>query len=98
MSRYRKPGPQTSYLLRKLHSLSGIVPLGAFLAEHFLVQQLRVGERPKNIMKTSQELQTIPFSCARGMGFYLLADSVSMAAMEFTSGCVVNRILCNIRG
>ncbi len=27
--------PETSYLLRKLHSLSGIVPVGAFLAEHF---------------------------------------------------------------
>jgi succinate dehydrogenase/fumarate reductase cytochrome b subunit len=27
--------PDSSYLLRKLHSLSGIVPVGAFLAEHF---------------------------------------------------------------
>src|SRR3979490_880268 len=63
--------PQTSYLLRKLHSLSGIVPLGAFLAEHFwsnssaLVSARRYNE-------TSQELQTIPFRVLAEWAFIFL--------------------------
>ncbi|MGA9392686.1 MAG: succinate dehydrogenase [Candidatus Sulfotelmatobacter sp.] len=32
-----RAGPGTSFLLRRLHSLSGIVPVGAFLFEHILV-------------------------------------------------------------
>ena len=52
--------PDTSYLLRKLHSLTGIVPVGAFLAEHFWSNSTAlVGARQYN--ETSQELQTIPF-------------------------------------
>ncbi len=31
-----RAGRGSSYLLRKLHSLSGVVPIGAFLLEHFL--------------------------------------------------------------
>lgn len=31
-----RAGEGTSFLLRRLHSLSGIVPIGAFLLEHFL--------------------------------------------------------------
>jgi succinate dehydrogenase / fumarate reductase cytochrome b subunit len=52
--------PDTSYLLRKLHSLSGIVPVGAFLAEHFwsnsavLVSGIKYDQ-------VSSDLQTIPF-------------------------------------
>jgi succinate dehydrogenase / fumarate reductase cytochrome b subunit len=52
--------PGASYALRKLHSLSGIVPVGAFLAEHFwsnsavLVGGLKYDE-------VSRDLQTIPF-------------------------------------
>ena len=30
------PGRASSFLLRRLHSLSGIVPIGAFLLEHFI--------------------------------------------------------------
>jgi succinate dehydrogenase / fumarate reductase cytochrome b subunit len=52
--------PDTSYLLRKLHSLTGIIPVGAFLAEHFWSNSTAlVGARQYN--QTSQELQTIPF-------------------------------------
>src|SRR6266849_10155991 len=52
--------PETSYLLRKLNSLSGIVPIGAFLAEHFWSNSAAlVGAAKYN--ETSQELQTIPF-------------------------------------
>src|SRR5260370_2842455 len=52
--------PETSYLLRKLHSLSGIVPVGAFLAEHFWSNSYALVSAAK-YNETSQELQTIPF-------------------------------------
>lgn len=50
----------SEYLLRKLHSLSGIVPVGAFLAEHFWSNSaVLVG--PDKYNTVSQDLQTIPF-------------------------------------
>jgi len=55
--------PDTSYLLRNLHSLTGIIPVGAFLTEHFwsnsyaLVSSNLYNEK-------SRELQTIPFRLA----------------------------------
>src|SRR5260221_3315438 len=52
--------PETSYLLRKLHSLSGIVPVGAFLAEHFWSNSAALVSAEK-YNQTSVELQTIPF-------------------------------------
>jgi len=52
--------PETSYLFRKLHSLSGIVPVGAFLAEHFWSNSAALVSAQK-YNETSQELQTIPF-------------------------------------
>ena len=50
----------TSYLLRKLHSLSGIVPVGAFLAEHFWSNSA-VLVSPEKYDAVSRDLQTIPF-------------------------------------
>jgi succinate dehydrogenase / fumarate reductase, cytochrome b subunit len=52
--------PETSYLLRKFHSLSGIVPVGAFLAEHFWSNSSALVSADK-YNQTSQDLQTIPF-------------------------------------
>jgi succinate dehydrogenase / fumarate reductase cytochrome b subunit len=52
--------PETSYFLRKLHSLSGIVPVGAFLAEHFWSNSTALVSAAK-YDETSQGLQTIPF-------------------------------------
>jgi succinate dehydrogenase / fumarate reductase, cytochrome b subunit len=52
--------PETSYLLRKLHSLSGIIPIGAFLAEHFWSNSAALVSGPK-YDETSRDLQTIPF-------------------------------------
>jgi succinate dehydrogenase / fumarate reductase cytochrome b subunit len=52
--------PDSSYLLRKLHSLSGLVPVGAFLAEHFWSNSA-VLVSPEKYNSVSQELQTIPF-------------------------------------
>jgi succinate dehydrogenase / fumarate reductase, cytochrome b subunit len=52
--------PDSSYLLRKLHSLTGIIPVGAFLAEHFWSNSAALvsAERYNQV---SQELQGIPF-------------------------------------
>ena len=52
--------PDTSYLLRKLHSLSGLLPVGAFLAEHFWSNSAALVS-PEKYNAVSQELQTIPF-------------------------------------
>jgi succinate dehydrogenase / fumarate reductase, cytochrome b subunit len=52
--------PQTDYLLRKLHSLSGLLPVGAFLAEHFWSNSAALVS-PEKYNAVSQELQTIPF-------------------------------------
>jgi len=52
--------PDSSYLLRKLHSLSGIIPVGAFLAEHFWSNSAALVSAQK-YNDVSQELQTIPF-------------------------------------
>ena len=52
--------PDSSYLLRKLHSLSGVIPVGAFLAEHFWSNSAVLVSADK-YDAISQELQTIPF-------------------------------------
>jgi succinate dehydrogenase cytochrome b subunit len=52
--------PNSSYFLRKLHSLSGIVPVGAFLAEHFWSNSAALVS-PEKYNSVSQDLQTIPF-------------------------------------
>lgn len=52
--------PETDYLLRKLHSLTGIIPVGAFLAEHFWSNSYALVS-PAQYDAKSQELQTIPF-------------------------------------
>jgi succinate dehydrogenase / fumarate reductase, cytochrome b subunit len=51
---------ETNYILRKLHSLSGIVPVGAFLLEH-LWSNSAVLVSPAKYNEVSQDLQTIPF-------------------------------------
>lgn len=52
--------PDTSYLLRKLHSLSGVIPVGAFLAEHFWSNSAALVSVEK-YNSVSRDLQTIPF-------------------------------------
>jgi membrane dipeptidase len=54
------PQSDSSYLLRKLHSLFGIVPVGAFLAEHFWSNSA-ILVSPEKCDAVSRELQTIPF-------------------------------------
>ena len=52
--------PDSSYLLQKLHSLSGIIPVGAFLAEHFWSNS-SVLVSAKKYDDVSFDLQTIPY-------------------------------------
>ena len=52
--------PDSSYLLRKLHSLTGIIPVGAFLAEHFWSNSAALVSAAK-YDEVSRDLQTIPF-------------------------------------
>jgi succinate dehydrogenase / fumarate reductase, cytochrome b subunit len=52
--------PEYSYLLRKLHSFTGILPVGAFLAEHFWSNSAALVSAVK-YDQVSSELQTIPF-------------------------------------
>lgn len=49
-----------SFLWRKLHSLSGIIPIGAFLAEHFWSNSYALVSVAK-YNEVSRELQTIPW-------------------------------------
>ncbi len=52
--------PDSSYFLRKLHSFTGLLPVGAFLAEHFWSNSAALVSA-KKYDDVSQELQTIPF-------------------------------------
>jgi succinate dehydrogenase cytochrome b subunit len=63
--------PDSSYLLRKLHSLTGIIPVGAFLAEHFWSNSAALVS-PEKYNTVSQELQTIPFRLIVEWGFIFL--------------------------
>jgi succinate dehydrogenase / fumarate reductase cytochrome b subunit len=51
---------RTSYILDKLQSLSGIIPIGAFLAEHFWSNSYALVS-PKSYDDISSELQLIPW-------------------------------------
>jgi succinate dehydrogenase / fumarate reductase, cytochrome b subunit len=50
----------SSYLLDKLHSLSGIIPIGAFLVEHFWSNSYALVSAEKYNL-VSSDLQTIPW-------------------------------------
>ncbi len=52
-----------SYFLDKLHSLSGIVPIGAFLVEHFWSNSYALVSASK-YNQQSEDLQTIPWRLA----------------------------------
>jgi succinate dehydrogenase / fumarate reductase, cytochrome b subunit len=53
-------GSKTSYILDKLHSLSGIIPIGAFLLEHFWSNSYALVSAQK-YNEVSFELQSIPW-------------------------------------
>jgi succinate dehydrogenase / fumarate reductase cytochrome b subunit len=49
-----------TFILRKLHQLSGIVPLGAFLLEHFYTNS-KAMTGPQDFNKAVVDLQSIPY-------------------------------------
>lgn len=51
---------KTSYLLDKLHSLSGVIPIGAFLAEHFFENSYALVS-PDKFNWIAAKLETIPW-------------------------------------
>jgi succinate dehydrogenase / fumarate reductase, cytochrome b subunit len=52
-----------TFILRKLHQLSGIVPLGAFLLEHFYTNSKAAHPKmgAQNFNKAVEDLQAIPY-------------------------------------
>lgn len=63
--------PDSSYILRKLHSFSGLLPVGAFLAEHFWSNSAALVSAQK-YDQVSRDLQTIPFRLAVEWGAIFL--------------------------
>jgi len=55
-----RAGEGTSFLLRRLHSLSGIVPVGAFLIEHFISNAFATNG-PAAYTKQVELLSSFPF-------------------------------------
>ena len=49
-----------TFVLRKLHQLSGIVPLGLFLLEHFYTNSKAL-TGPNDFNKSVVDLQSIPY-------------------------------------
>src|SRR5712671_3611941 len=58
-----RAGQGTSFLLRRLHSLSGIVPIGAFLVEHFISNAFAT-RGPDAYAKQVEFLSSFPFVVA----------------------------------
>src|SRR6266496_5953884 len=55
-----RAGEGTSFLLRRLHSLTGIVPIGAFLLEHF-ISNYEAFKGPEAYGKQVAFLNSLPF-------------------------------------
>jgi succinate dehydrogenase / fumarate reductase cytochrome b subunit len=55
-----RAGKGTSFLLRRLHSLSGVVPIGAFLLEHF-ISNAEAFKGPIAYGKQVEFLNSLPF-------------------------------------
>src|SRR2546429_1632196 len=78
----------SSYLLRKLHSLTGVLPVGAFLAEHFWSNSAALVNAPK-YDEVSRDLQTIPFRPIVEWAIIFL-PMLYHAVYACTSGCAGN--------
>jgi succinate dehydrogenase cytochrome b subunit len=66
-----RAGEGNSFLLRRLHSLSGIIPIGAFLLEHFISNSEAIkGEAAYN--GTVKFLTSLPFVSVLEWGFIFL--------------------------
>jgi succinate dehydrogenase / fumarate reductase cytochrome b subunit len=83
------PQPDHSFFLRKLHSLSGLIPVGAYMADHLWENSYSLVSAGK-YNEASQSLQTVPWRLALeivviwlpllyhgGYGFYVWAHGKS---------------------
>ena len=66
-----RAGQGNSFLLRRLHSLSGIVPIGAFLLEHF-ISNSEAMKGPEVYNGTVKFLTGLPFVTVLEWGFIFL--------------------------
>lgn len=66
-----RAGEGSSFLLRRLHSLSGIVPIGAFLLEH-LISNSEAMKGPAAYNGTVKFLTSMPFVAVLEWGFIFL--------------------------
>ena len=66
-----RAGEGASFLLRRLHSLSGIVPIGAFLLEHF-ISNSEATKGPEAYNSTVKFLTGLPFVSVLEWGFIFL--------------------------
>ena len=55
-----RAGQGTSFLLRRLHSLSGIIPVGAFLFEHILISNSTAISGPEAYARQVSFLANLP--------------------------------------
>ena len=71
-----RAGQGTSFLLRRLHSLSGIIPVGLFLIEHF-VSNAFATKGPGAYTKQVEFLSSFPFVVGLELfGIWLPGNSV----------------------
>jgi succinate dehydrogenase / fumarate reductase cytochrome b subunit len=65
------PQPDHSFLLRKLHSLSGLIPVGAYMADHLWQNSYSLVSAGK-YNEASRDLQTVPWRLALEVGIIWL--------------------------
>jgi succinate dehydrogenase / fumarate reductase, cytochrome b subunit len=63
--------PDHSFLLRKLHSLSGLIPVGAYMADHLFENSFSLVS-PEKYNEASRSLQTIPWRLPLEIGIIWL--------------------------
>src|ERR671916_577639 len=63
-----------TFVLRKLHQLSGIVPIGAFLLEHLYTNSKAAHPTagPQQFNKAVEDLQAIPYILLLEIGFIFI--------------------------
>ncbi|MGA7784912.1 MAG: hypothetical protein WB997_09745, partial [Candidatus Acidiferrales bacterium] len=63
--------PDHSFLLRKLHSLTGLIPVGAYMADHLFENSYSLVS-PEKYNEASRALQTIPWRLPLEIGIIWL--------------------------
>ena len=85
-----RAGEGHSFLWRKLHSLSGIVPIGAFLVEH-IVSNFEALNGPARLRRSRSSSSTPCRWSASSSGPSSSSPSSTTASTASTSGCAASR-------